>query len=110
MIILRNICLKTTNFPLLLVMGIFLSLLTRRIENMFGPEHRRILLLGLDAAGKSTILFKLNTGESPHTVPTIGFNVENIRYKNIEFNAWDIGGKCQTLMVTMPTLCWNFSP
>ena len=63
------------------------------IERMFGKDQRRILLLGLDAAGKTTILYKLNSGEAVHTLPTIGFNVERVEYKNIEFNAWDIGGQ-----------------
>jgi hypothetical protein len=43
------------------------------------------------AAGKTTILYKLNSGEAVHTMPTIGFNVEKMQYKNIEFAAWDIG-------------------
>uniref|UniRef100_A0A4W4FIM2 ADP-ribosylation factor-like 14 n=1 Tax=Electrophorus electricus TaxID=8005 RepID=A0A4W4FIM2_ELEEL len=41
------------------------------------PEAR-VLLLGLDGAGKSTVLFKLKYNESCQTVPTIGFNVEMI--------------------------------
>jgi|UniRef100_K3X8E3 small GTP-binding protein len=53
----------------------------------------RILLLGLDAAGKTTLLYKLKLGEAVTTIPTIGFNVESFKYKNIEFTAWDIGGQ-----------------
>ncbi|KAJ0395323.1 hypothetical protein ATCC90586_003801 [Pythium insidiosum] len=53
----------------------------------------RILLLGLDGAGKTTLLYKLKLGEAVTTIPTIGFNVESFRYKNIEFTAWDIGGQ-----------------
>ena len=71
-------------------MGILLSTM---IERMFGKDQRRILLLGLDAAGKTTIMYKLNCGEAVHTMPTIGFNCERIEYKNIEFSAWDIGGQ-----------------
>ncbi|OMO62901.1 Small GTPase superfamily, ARF/SAR type [Corchorus olitorius] len=40
-------------------------------------------MLGLDAAGKTTILYKLHIGEVLSTVPTIGFNVEKVQYKNI---------------------------
>jgi GTPase SAR1 family protein len=36
----------------------------------------RILMVGLDAAGKTTILYKLKLGEIVTTIPTIGFNVE----------------------------------
>ena len=50
-------------------------------------------MLGLDAAGKTTILFKLKLNETVNTIPTIGFNVENLTYKNLEFNCWDIGGQ-----------------
>ncbi|RHY32388.1 hypothetical protein DYB32_002625 [Aphanomyces invadans] len=50
-------------------------------------------MLGLDAAGKTTILYKLKLNETVHTVPTIGFNVETFKYKNVEFTAWDIGGQ-----------------
>ena len=53
----------------------------------------RILMLGLDAAGKTTILYKMKLNETVNTIPTIGFNVENLQYKNLEFNCWDIGGQ-----------------
>ncbi|PRP77388.1 ADP-ribosylation factor [Planoprotostelium fungivorum] len=52
----------------------------------------RILMLGLDAAGKTTILYKLKLGEVVTTIPTIGFNVETVQYKNISFTVWDVGG------------------
>merc|ERR1712061_516563 len=53
----------------------------------------RILMVGLDAAGKTTILYKLKLGEVVTTIPTIGFNVETIEYKNMSFTVWDIGGQ-----------------
>ncbi|CAI0561259.1 unnamed protein product [Linum tenue] len=46
-------------------------------------------MLGLDAAGKTTILYKLHIGEVLSTVPTIGFNVEKVQYKNVVFTVWD---------------------
>ena len=49
--------------------------------------------LGLDAAGKTTILYKLKLGEIVTTIPTIGFNVETVEYKNISFTVWDVGGQ-----------------
>lgn len=58
-----------------------------------GTRARRLIILGLDAAGKTTILYKLNIGETVHTIPTIGFNVENVQYKNVEFSCWDVGGQ-----------------
>ncbi len=53
----------------------------------------RLLMLGLDAAGKTTILYKMKLNETINTIPTIGFNVETLKYKNLEFNCWDIGGQ-----------------
>ena len=74
----------------------------------------RILMVGLDAAGKTTILYQLKLGEVVTTIPTIGifqkiripesisdliffnflgFNVETVEYKNINFTVWDVGGQ-----------------
>lgn len=50
-------------------------------------------MLGLDNAGKTTILYKLKLNEVVTTTPTIGFNVETVDYKNISFNVWDVGGQ-----------------
>ena len=47
----------------------------------------------MDGAGKTTILYKLKLGEIVHTIPTIGFNVETVEYKNITFTVWDVGGQ-----------------
>ena len=57
------------------------------IYSRFGAYKRdvRILLLGLDAAGKTTILYKLKMNETVNTIPTIGFNMETLQYKNVEF-------------------------
>eukprot|EP00036_Acanthoecidae_sp_10tr_P008965 CAMPEP_0182923820 /NCGR_PEP_ID=MMETSP0105_2-20130417/5671_1 /TAXON_ID=81532 ORGANISM="Acanthoeca-like sp., Strain 10tr" /NCGR_SAMPLE_ID=MMETSP0105_2 /ASSEMBLY_ACC=CAM_ASM_000205 /LENGTH=182 /DNA_ID=CAMNT_0025061557 /DNA_START=77 /DNA_END=625 /DNA_ORIENTATION=+ len=60
---------------------------------LFGNQERRILMVGLDAAGKTTILYKLKLGEIVTTIPTIGFNVETVEYKNINFTVWDVGGQ-----------------
>ena len=57
-----------------------------------GPENR-ILTLGLDGAGKTTFLYKLKLGDDLNTIPTIGFNVETIKFGNLTMNLWDIGGQ-----------------
>ena len=49
--------------------------------------------MGLDAAGKTTILYKLNLGEVVTTIPTIGFIVETVQHKNVSFTVWDVGGQ-----------------
>ncbi|KAF4708045.1 Arf GTPase arf1, partial [Perkinsus olseni] len=71
-------------------MGMTLSSL---FQNLFGKREMRILMVGLDAAGKTTILYKLKLGEVVTTIPTIGFNVETVEYKNISFTVWDVGGQ-----------------
>merc|ERR1712083_1227880 len=58
-----------------------------------GNSEKRILMLGLDAAGKTTIIYKLQLGETLSTIPTIGFNVETVEYKSIKFTMWDVGGQ-----------------
>jgi len=62
-------------------------------NKLFGNKEYRILLIGLDNAGKTTILYKLKLGETLTTIPTIGFNVETIEYKKISFTMFDIGGQ-----------------
>ena len=109
-------------------MGLTISSLFGRL---FGKKQMRILMgkltgkgrqvlirsdfamfpVGLDAAGKTTILYKLKLGEIVTTIPTIGellflssktedfsfmftgFNVETVEYKNISFTVWDVGGQ-----------------
>jgi ADP-ribosylation factor 1/2 len=67
--------------------------ISRLFDKLFGKKEMRILMLGLDAAGKTTILYKLKLGEVVSSVPTIGFNVETVEYKNIKFTVWDVGGQ-----------------
>lgn len=69
--------------------GIFSSMFAK----LWGSKEVRILILGLDGAGKTTILYRLQMGEVITTIPTIGFNVETVSYKNIKFQVWDLGGQ-----------------
>jgi len=50
-------------------------------------------MIGLDSAGKSTILYKLKLGEVVNTIPTVGFNVETIVFRDVRFTVWDVGGQ-----------------
>lgn len=102
-------------------MGLWIS----KLWSLFGDQEARILVLGLDNAGKAsidvtpmsrssvllfqqplsspalicdhagktTILYRLQVGEVVSTIPTIGFNVETVTYKNIKFQVWDLGGQ-----------------
>ena len=83
---------------------------------IFGSKEMRLLMLGLDAAGKTSttssrfsfahdrkdpiantlilaILYKLKLNQDVTTIPTVGFNVETVTYKNVKFNVWDVGGQ-----------------
>uniref|UniRef100_A0A7S3T2T5 ADP-ribosylation factor n=1 Tax=Strombidinopsis acuminata TaxID=141414 RepID=A0A7S3T2T5_9SPIT len=71
-------------------MGLVFTKLWGRI---IGKQEMRILMLGLDAAGKTTILYRLKLAEVVTTVPTVGFNVETVEYKNLSFTVWDVGGQ-----------------
>ncbi|RMD42037.1 hypothetical protein DV735_g3114, partial [Chaetothyriales sp. CBS 134920] len=75
---------------------------------IWGKKDVRILILGLDNAGKTTLLYRLKVnspldkcrqqltiqiGEVVTTIPTIGFNVESVQYGNLALSVWDLGGQ-----------------
>ena len=64
-----------------------------RIASYFAKQEARILIWGLDAAGKTTILYVTKLGEVVTTIPTIGFNVETLQYRKLTLTAWDVGGR-----------------
>ena len=70
-------------------MGFFFSKLWTKL---LGKKDVRILMVGLDAAGKTTILHQLGKKGEVKTLPTIGFNVESLDYKNLNFIVFDLGG------------------
>mmetsp|Transcript_721 Transcript_721/g.848 ORF Transcript_721/g.848 Transcript_721/m.848 type:complete len:179 (-) Transcript_721:137-673(-) len=53
----------------------------------------RILLLGLDNAGKTSCLKKMSDEEITHIMPTQGFNIKSLHQKGFRLNVWDIGGQ-----------------
>ena len=104
--------------------------LSKALGKLFGSKEMRLLMLGLDAAGKTSktttlpplpdppssplltsslppytsspanaslpyaaILYKLKLNSDVTTIPTVGFNVETVTYKNVKFNVWDVGGQ-----------------
>jgi small GTP-binding protein len=69
-------------------MGIF-----KKLFSSFGSKDCQILMLGLDNSGKTTILYKLKIADVLTTIPTIGFNIEEIRYKKLCMKVWDVGGQ-----------------
>ena len=59
----------------------------------------KIIILGMQNAGKTTILYRLSLGTLVKTTPTIGSNVEELTYNNVKFQAWDLGGQESTRSV-----------
>ena len=67
--------------------------ITKTYYKWIGQKGVNLVMVGLDAAGKTTILYKLMLGELVTAIPTVGFNVETVEYKNIKFTMWDVGGQ-----------------
>ena len=63
-----------------------------------GKDECRVLVVGLDGAGKTTIVTRLKYGvsEDKEVIPTIGFNIECVEYKKMIFSLWDLGGAKET--------------
>lgn len=53
----------------------------------------RLLVLGLDNAGKTTIIKKFNGEDINQISPTLGFNIKSLQYETFKLNIWDIGGQ-----------------
>ncbi|XP_038634623.1 ADP-ribosylation factor-like protein 5B isoform X2 [Scyliorhinus canicula] len=70
-------------------MGVFLA----KLIGLFCNQEHKVIIVGLDNAGKTTILYQFLMNEVVHTSPTIGSNVEEIVVKNTHFLMWDIGGQ-----------------
>ncbi|OQR94931.1 ADP ribosylation factor 79F-like isoform 1 [Achlya hypogyna] len=68
-------------------MGSLHSFLAKEVKS---NQEQRLVVIGLDATGKTTILYKLKTGEVVSTMPTTGFNVETIVHKGLSFTVWDL--------------------
>jgi ADP-ribosylation factor-like protein 3 len=56
-------------------------------------DEARVLVLGLDNAGKTTILKKLSAEEIDNIMPTQGFNIKSIQTEGFKLHVWDIGGQ-----------------
>ena len=71
-------------------MGVYIS----KLLDNFREKEAKVVMVGLDAAGKTTfILYKLHLGKVIASTPTIGFNVERVKYKRLNFTVWDICGQ-----------------
>ncbi|XP_037078251.1 ADP-ribosylation factor-like protein 5B [Pollicipes pollicipes] len=70
-----------------------MGLLFAKFWSFFNTDEHKIVIVGLDNAGKTTIMYQYLLGDTVHTSPTIGSNVEEITYKNTQFVMWDLGGQ-----------------
>eukprot|EP01084_Bolivina_argentea_P079676 144476_1 len=68
------------------------NLYAKSLAKIQGSNEIKVVIVGLDATGKTTILNKLKFGEIITTIPTIGCNIESIAYGNITFVSYDIYG------------------
>ena len=60
-------------------------------------NDKKVLFLGLDNAGKSTLLFQMRDNKYQDTVPTVGLNVEQVKYRNVNLTLWDVSGQATRL-------------
>jgi len=64
-----------------------------KIFKVFKGRDVRVLILGLDNAGKTTILYRMQMGTLIQTLPTVGLNVEELKCNGLKLTVWDLGGQ-----------------
>lgn len=66
-----------------------------KIIDFFSSSNKKfkLIIVGIQNAGKTTILYRMSLGELIKTSPTIGANVEEISHENVKFQAFDLGGQ-----------------
>ena len=74
---------------------------------LWASQEARILVLGLDNAGKTTILKKLSDEEITHIMPTQGFNIKSLSKEGFKLNVWDIGGECLLFRAHQRVVLWR---
>lgn len=67
--------------------------ISKKSGGLFGPKEIRLLMVGLNGSGKTTILYHLKCGEFVTTIPTAGFNVETFSFGNQTFTVWDVSNR-----------------
>lgn len=80
---------RRTSKPIVVAMGL-LSII-RKVKKK--EKEMRILMVGLDNAGKTTIVMRINGEDTSNISPTLGFNIKTIEYKSYRLNIWDVGGQ-----------------
>lgn len=70
-----------------------MGLLTILKKNKEKERELRLLMLGLDNAGKTTVVKKFNGEDIDLISPTLGFNIKTLEYRGFKLNIWDVGGQ-----------------
>ncbi|KAK9728055.1 ADP-ribosylation factor-like protein 2 [Basidiobolus ranarum] len=70
-----------------------MGLLTILKKNRQKEKEMRLLMLGLDNAGKTTILKRINGENIDMISPTLGFNIKTLEHSGYKLNIWDVGGQ-----------------
>eukprot|EP01083_Nonionella_stella_P001488 4295_1 len=65
---------------------------TKAIGSISGQSHVRAVMMGMENSGKTTMLYKIKLNEVVTTIPTIGFGVEMMEWKNLSIHVIDVGG------------------
>ena len=67
--------------------------MSRKLNKFILRKHRRLLIVGLDGAGKTTILYQMYANKKVNTQPTEGYNIQSIEFEGLTMNVWDVGGQ-----------------
>ncbi len=70
-------------------------------------QEARILVLGLDNSGKTTILKKLSDEDISQIMPTQGFNIKSLMHDGFKLNVWDIGGNFLMTLIAAFSKCFS---
>ena len=75
-------------------MAFIFSYLLGWLKKVFLKKELEMSVVGLQNAGKTTLINVLSTGEyDSETMPTIGFNLRHIKKGKVGFKVWDLGGQ-----------------
>lgn len=72
-------------------MGVGIFKPYNQYQRVFNGKRINALMLGIDDAGKTTILHKMNIGEVLQILPIIGFYIQTTRFQKVKFTSWDLG-------------------
>eukprot|EP00754_Rhynchopus_humris_P045889 Rhum_TRINITY_DN5376_c0_g1::Rhum_TRINITY_DN5376_c0_g1_i1::g.17101::m.17101/K07955/ARL8; ADP-ribosylation factor-like protein 8 len=67
--------------------------LSEWLKSLFWKQEMELTLVGLQAAGKTTLLNVISDGKAKNTIPTVGLNIKKITKGNVSIKLWDIGGQ-----------------